>query len=288
MPDQLHAAGPGDCHSVRATLLDLQRESGLPVLYGGVVGHAGVRITELFGTRTGDLRNLLIRPGAGLGGYVFKHGRPAAVDDYLAAAGITHDYDGPVRSEGLWSVAAAPVAVAVAERPRALLYAATRQQEPLGNRAKDLLVSAGQRLSAELGSRDELDRRLGMLQEAAAVGGVAWSAAELEDVRAAYAEIREVAALLPDHDLRRKLANACERLAALRSAGLEKPGPRLSAREIDVLAEVAIGCTNTQTAARLAVRPETVKAYLRSAMRKLDARSRHEAVVNARRFGLLP
>src|SRR6185369_4660509 len=140
-------------------------------------------------------------------------GRPAAVDDYLAASGITHDYDGPVRSEGLWSVAAAPVAVAVAERPRALL-------------------------SAEMGSRDELDRRLGMLQEAAAVGGVAWSAAELEDVRAAYAEIREVAALLPDDDLRRKLANACERLAALRSAGQEKPGPRLSAREIDVLAEV--------------------------------------------------
>jgi DNA-binding CsgD family transcriptional regulator len=251
-----------------------------------VVGHAGVRITELFGARTGDLRNLLIRPGAGLGGYVFTHGRPAAVDNYLAASGITHDYDGPVRSEGLWSVAAAPVAVA--ERPRALLYAATRQQEPLGNRAKDLLVSAGQRLSAEMGSRDELDRRFGMLQEAAAVGGAAWSAAELEDLRAAYAEIREVAALLPDDGLRRKLANAYERLAALRSAGLEKPGPRLSAREIDVLAEVAIGCTNTQTAARLAVRPETVKAYLRSAMRKLDAHSRHEAVVNARRFGLLP
>jgi len=31
-----------------------------------------------------------------------------------------------------------------------------------------------------------------------------------------------------------------------------------------------------------------VKSYLRSAMSKLDARSRHEAVVTARRLGLLP
>ncbi|NEC73664.1 helix-turn-helix transcriptional regulator, partial [Streptomyces rochei] len=34
--------------------------------------------------------------------------------------------------------------------------------------------------------------------------------------------------------------------------------------------------------------PETVKGYLRSAMRKLGARTRGAAVVAARRAGLLP
>ena len=37
-----------------------------------------------------------------------------------------------------------------------------------------------------------------------------------------------------------------------------------------------------------AVGPETVKSYLSSAMVKLDAHTRHEAVVRARRLGLLP
>ncbi len=55
-----------------------------------------------------------------------------------------------------------------------------------------------------------------------------------------------------------------------------------------MLAEVARGLTNAEIAERLALRPETVKAYLRSAMRKLDVHSRHHAVAAARRAGLLP
>jgi DNA-binding CsgD family transcriptional regulator len=51
---------------------------------------------------------------------------------------------------------------------------------------------------------------------------------------------------------------------------------------------VAAGATNAAAADRLGVSAETVKAYLRSAMRKLGARTRGEAVVAARRVGLLP
>ncbi|MFK4693188.1 hypothetical protein RKD22_006123 [Streptomyces pristinaespiralis] len=51
---------------------------------------------------------------------------------------------------------------------------------------------------------------------------------------------------------------------------------------------VASGATNATAAERLGLRPETVKAYLRSAMRKLGARTRLEAVGAARRAGLLP
>lgn len=62
----------------------------------------------------------------------------------------------------------------------------------------------------------------------------------------------------------------------------------LTSREVDVLACVAMGATNAVAAQRLGLRPETVKAYLRSAMRKLGAHTRLEAVVAARRAGLLP
>ncbi|OSP42607.1 hypothetical protein B7767_14675, partial [Streptomyces sp. 13-12-16] len=41
-------------------------------------------------------------------------------------------------------------------------------------------------------------------------------------------------------------------------------------------------------AERLGVTAETVKAYLRSAMRKLGVRTRGQAVVAARRAGWLP
>ncbi|WP_262281805.1 response regulator transcription factor [Micromonospora sp. MA102] len=62
----------------------------------------------------------------------------------------------------------------------------------------------------------------------------------------------------------------------------------LSPRETDVLACVALGCTNADVAGQLGLRPETVKSYLRSAMRKLGAHTRLEVVVAARRAGLLP
>jgi DNA-binding CsgD family transcriptional regulator len=72
------------------------------------------------------------------------------------------------------------------------------------------------------------------------------------------------------------------------SASTDSPDAALSPREIDVLAQVALGATNAEAATRLSVRAETVKSYLRSAMSKLGAHSRHEAVVLARRAGLLP
>jgi DNA-binding CsgD family transcriptional regulator len=83
-------------------------------------------------------------------------------------------------------------------------------------------------------------------------------------------------------DYRRVLA---ERLARGGSGG---PAATLSARELDVLAQVALGCTNAEAAKRLSLKPETVKSYLRSATAKLGAHTRHEAVAKARRARLLP
>jgi DNA-binding NarL/FixJ family response regulator len=62
----------------------------------------------------------------------------------------------------------------------------------------------------------------------------------------------------------------------------------LSPREVDVLACAALGATNSEIAAELALRETTVKSYLGAAMSKLDASTRHAAVAKARRAGLLP
>jgi LuxR family transcriptional regulator, regulator of acetate metabolism len=62
----------------------------------------------------------------------------------------------------------------------------------------------------------------------------------------------------------------------------------LSAREFDVLSHVALGCRNAEIADRLSLSVETVKTYMRNLMAKLEVSSRHEAVFEARRRGLLP
>jgi DNA-binding CsgD family transcriptional regulator len=55
-----------------------------------------------------------------------------------------------------------------------------------------------------------------------------------------------------------------------------------------VLACAALGRTNAQIAEELGLRESTVKAYLGTAMAKLDAPTRHAAVTAARREGLMP
>ncbi|ANP50390.1 hypothetical protein AVL59_12860 [Streptomyces griseochromogenes] len=84
--------------------------------------------------------------------------------------------------------------------------------------------------------------------------------------------------------LRPELLAACGLLTVARPAG----GASLAPREPDVLSWVAAGATDAAVAERLGLRPETVKGYLRSAMRKPGAHTRGEAVSAARRAGLLP
>jgi DNA-binding CsgD family transcriptional regulator len=285
------AAAVGEEHArelLRAALRTVVRTSGMPIALGGQVGPGAVpevTLRELIGTRTANLRGLSVRSGAGLGGRVLAEARLAGVEDYGLARGITHDYDVPVLAEGLCTVAAVPVLVA--GRPRAVLYAASRERGALGDRVRDALVRAAAGMAVELTVRDEVDRRLAMAATPAQRADVR-DLAQLEEVRAVHAELRLIAQDLPDDGLRDRVHVACSRLAALGSAGRGTPSVRLSPRETDVLALVALGCSNAETACRLALRPETVKSYLGSAMAKLDAHTRHGAVVAARRLGLLP
>ena len=63
---------------------------------------------------------------------------------------------------------------------------------------------------------------------------------------------------------------------------------RLSPRETDILSHVALGWPNARIAEALSLRESTVKSYLNTAMVKLSARTRHEAVSIARSSHVLP
>ena len=278
---------PSDADALRAALRAAHRDSGLPVLFGGVVEGDRMRLTEFIGTRTNRLRGVVVTPGAGLGGHVWALGRPAAVPEYVAARQITHDYDPPVVAEGLCSMVAVPVHVR--RRPRAVVYASVRQLAPLGGRATEALLRAGRALAAELAVRDEVDRRLAMERAlTAAVRPDRAAVAQLEEVRAVHSDLRALSGSITEPAVRDRLLAACDRLAALGGDPELPVAARLSQRERDVLAQVALGCPNPEIARRLSIGAETVKSYLRGAMRKLDAHTRHEAVVRARRAGLLP
>ena len=62
---------------------------------------------------------------------------------------------------------------------------------------------------------------------------------------------------------------------------------KLSAREREVLDEIATGATNPEIATRLFLSPHTVKEHTSSIYRKLGVRNRAEAVKNAQRLGLI-
>ncbi|MFC4126552.1 helix-turn-helix transcriptional regulator [Nocardia rhizosphaerae] len=275
---------PRDDDALRAEIRRVARLAQVPVVFGGPVEADTLLLTQFFGTVTTGLRGLSVLRASGLGGQVIDLRRPAAVADYRGASTITHHYDGPVTTEGLRSVVAVPVVVA--DRARAVIYAATRAVGPLGDRTAEVIVQASRRLAAEIAVRDEVDRRVRMLELAAPAPATA--TATTEELREIHAELRAAATATGDTALRDRLAGVCARLTGVLTGESADSAPRLSPRELDVLAQVALGCTNQETAARLSLGQETVKSYLRQAMSKLDARTRHEAVALARRHRLLP
>jgi DNA-binding CsgD family transcriptional regulator/GAF domain-containing protein len=276
-----------DSEILYAALGRIRRGTGLPVAFGGPVAAAGrtMRLTEFAGTHTPALNGLVISAGNGLGGRVVATARPGRVEDYAADPRITHEYDKPVTAEGLRAIAAVPVTIGNAVL--AVLYAGTREPLSVGTRALEAMNQVALRVGTELTVRREVQRRVSEL-EAATITRAARSrptAPEWEGVRQAHADLRSIAQEVTDPVLRIRLQEVCDRLTG--SAPATGPNP-LSPRELDVLAMVAVGCGNAETARRLGILPETVKSYLRNAMRKLGTHGRTESVVTARRLGWLP
>lgn len=62
----------------------------------------------------------------------------------------------------------------------------------------------------------------------------------------------------------------------------------ISARELEVLRELAAGHSNKEIARRLDVSPNTVKTHLARLFEKLEARRRTDAINKARELGIVP
>jgi DNA-binding NarL/FixJ family response regulator len=88
-----------------------------------------------------------------------------------------------------------------------------------------------------------------------------------------------------------KLLEAVRRAAAgklvFEAHSAPLPAAKLTARELEVLREIAAGSSNPEAARALALSPHTVKQYTSSLYRKLGARNRAEAVRCAQRLGLI-
>ncbi|WP_329260585.1 LuxR C-terminal-related transcriptional regulator [Streptomyces sp. NBC_01478] len=267
---------------IQAALVRLRRGTGLPVAFGGLVesGRQQMRISELSGTLTPSLRALAVSSGNGLGGKAVALARPCAVLDYSASRQISHEYDAPVAAEGLRAILAVPVVVR--RRVRGVLYGALRTAQPLGDRMLSAAMAAARDVEQALVVREEVRELLSAARPAPAPDPAA--SAVWEQVREAHAALRALAPRIPDPALRAELLDACGLLTTEAATGEVELAPR----ELDVLACVAAGATNAVAAERLGLRPETVKGYLRSAMRRLGAHTRGEAVVAARRAGVLP
>jgi DNA-binding CsgD family transcriptional regulator len=280
----------GEIAELRAALLWLRRASGLPLAFGGLLtGPRQFRISEQSGNNTLSMQGLAITSGNGIGGKAVALARPIALTDYSTSRVISHEYDAAAAGEGVRAVLAVPVVVH--HRVRGVLYGGLRDSLPLGDRTLTAAVGAAQELGQRLAVRDEANRLLAAYQQPTAADPAAW-----EEVREAHTELRALAARVADPLLQQEILAACGRLATASSGGAKgrpvnkmvPPTTTPSPREVDVLACVATGATNAVAGERLGLRPETVKSYLRSAMRKLGARTRLEAVVAARRAGLLP
>ncbi len=274
-----------DAQLVARAVDQLTRRTRFPVAFGGLETGGSVHVSAISGARTRSLHGLVVGKGRGLGGMALIEKRPRLAIDYRSSRSITHDYDGAVLGEGISTLYAVPVVVS--GRARGVLYCGSWSTSPISDVVAGPAFEVAAELAAELRVRDEVERRVAMAPAAAP----ALSSSALEDLRESYAELRSIAAAVDDIDLRQRIEAIERRLASLSS---DAPGQglsldvRLSPREIDVLACAALGATNAEIAATLALKEVTVKSYLQSAMAKLDASTRHAAVARARRAGLLP
>ena len=282
---------PDDGDAVHAALRALRSRSSLPVVFAGEFDGDAATLGRFIGARTTVMRGLRVVRGQGLGGHVADSGRPAVVRDYQDCTSITPHYRHYVEREGLRGMVAAPVLVH--GTVRAILYGSVRQACDIGDRIRRDFVVTARDLATEFRVRDEVDRRLRMAEAARAERRHGFEASDRERLRQLHGELRAIAAAVEDQHLRRRLIDAGDTLAGVGRAVVQADGagegaPVLSPREINVLAQVALGCSNAEAARRLSVSAETVKAYLRNIAGKLGTSTRMESVTRARLLGLLP
>jgi DNA-binding CsgD family transcriptional regulator len=269
---------------LRAALPRLAKATGIDGAMAGPVTLAGRRlvITGLHGMLTSTMLGLVATPGVGAGGQALQLARPFAVDDYLHSQTVSHHFDRKVQIEQIHGVLAVPVRVG--NDMRAVLYGVSRTAEPLGDRVLDTASTVAATLARELAVEIEVTRRMHVLaqqQHRDDSGGPS-----RVDPREIYQELIAIARATNDRSVRDRLQALCDRLSpSVRAAA--NGAPRLTGREREVLAEIALGHTTDEVAELLSIMPGTVKSYLKNIMGKLGTRNRVETLRAARHTGLL-
>lgn len=116
-------------------------------------------IRWLCGTRTDLLRGLAVPEGQGVGGRVLALRRPVRVNDYVSAPTITHQFDAPVRGEGLGGMLAVPVLDG--DRTLAVAYAALRESGSFGDGAVSAMERVARQAAVALRLAERAEERTG-------------------------------------------------------------------------------------------------------------------------------
>jgi DNA-binding NarL/FixJ family response regulator len=271
---------------LKAAVVELAASGHFAVAFGGFAHRGGVTITSINGNRGDSLTGLRVETDRGLGGRAMSEGRPRVTTDYKASPHITHDYDEAVLGEGIRSLFAVPLIVDRATR--GVIYGGVHDDVEVGGVLAGPAIRVAQDLARELSVRAEVERRLLSVHDEAQTDAGRLTAAQLASLREGVAELRGIASSVPDDPaLRARLVAVEQRLSALGSPTPSRPAIALAPRERDVLGYVSIGWSNAQIARELGLADSTVKAYLGSAMEKLGARTRFQAVQLARQAGVL-
>lgn len=277
---------------LQKALVRLAQRTHFPIVFGGFADQNRLVVSQLLGNRRESLRGLEVRMGWGLGGRVLQEARPRLTSDYGASRVITHDYDVPVLAEGITSLMAIPVTVGPSVA--AVLYGGMRTPLSVGDVSIGPATEVARELATTLSRAPHGAGGAGMLDQQGD-SDVIDGSARVEALRSIFADLRGIKNRLADPELRAELADVEVRITALARGSsdprTDEDGARalsLTRREVDVLSLVALGCSNATIGRTLGVTVPTVKSYMNAAMRKLDAETRHAAVANARRRGLLP
>lgn len=290
---------PSDSDALGAAFRELHKRSEFDVVFGGECVDGTVALGSVLGGRSQALRQVEVESGCGLGGRVLRTHRPAEVRDYENCDAITAHYRHAVNREGLRTIIAMPVVVGGGVR--AMLYGGLRVVSSLGDATHKVFAAAANNLAFEYRVRDDVDRRLSMAEVASAEAKHGLESTDRERLRLLHGELHAIAAELGDNDLGRRLLAAGDSLARVgmgpdaeapdtdTQPGMTPDGRKLlSPREVAVLSQVALGCSNAEVAARLTLSPDTIKTYMRNISGKLETRSRLESVARARLLGYLP
>ncbi|MFD3745675.1 response regulator transcription factor [Nocardia sp. NPDC058633] len=250
--------------------------TGVSLAFGGRVLDSGqIRLQHFAGPTAGALNGLTLTANEGLGGRSLALMRSLAVSDYFESDRITHRYDPVIRVEGLKSVVAMPLIIA--RRPVAIIYGAFRGTQVIGDRIHDAITQEARALEHELVVRTAITSREPQPDHSRL----------REQVRIAHNQLRLLSHTVAEPELRQAIEQISRQLARADNPSTDTHST-LTSREIDIVSLAAVGLPNRQIAVTLGLSVHTVKSYMKTVMSKMHATTRLEAVVNARRAGLIP